>query len=146
VSPSHPTSLFSACLRGSVVLRKRSDRVSEHAHDASHICDALHVCDILSPYHPDILPPSCVLIYVAGPPREHEVIGCQKISLHMFACYGVGWLRLVGTLKLDVSFAEYRLFYWALLQKRPMILRSLLIVAPPYLITLTMGWLRSEDR
>jgi len=30
-----------------------------------------------------------------------------------------------------VSFAEYRLFYRALLQKRPMILRSLLIVATP---------------
>jgi len=32
----------------------------------------------------------------------------------------------------EVSFAEYRLFYRALLQKRPMILRSLLIVATPY--------------
>ena len=28
----------------------------------------------------------------------------------------VGWLRLVGSLKLYVSFAEYRLFYRALLQ------------------------------
>jgi len=33
----------------------------------------------------------------------------------------------------DTSFAEYSLFYRALLQKRPMILRSLLIVATPYL-------------
>jgi len=31
---------------------------------------------------------------------------------------GVGWLRLVGFLTLYVSFAEYRLFYRALLQKR----------------------------
>ena len=31
-----------------------------------------------------------------------------------------------------VSFAEYSLFYRALLQKRPVILRSLLIVATPY--------------
>ena len=31
-----------------------------------------------------------------------------------------------------VSFAEYRLFYRALLQKRPIILRSLLVVATPY--------------
>jgi len=44
----------------------------------------------------------------------------------------MGWLRLVGSLKLQVSFAEYRLFYRALLQKRPVILRSLLIVATPY--------------
>ena len=41
----------------------------------------------------------------------------------------MGWLRLVGSLQLYDSFAEYRLFYRALLQKRPMILRSLLIVA-----------------
>jgi len=46
--------------------------------------------------------------------------------------YGIGWLRLVGSLKWKVSFPEYRLFYGALLQKRPIILRSLLIVATPY--------------
>ena len=44
----------------------------------------------------------------------------------------MGWLRLVGSLKKQVSFAKYRLFYRALLQKRPIILRSLLIVATPY--------------
>ena len=31
----------------------------------------------------------------------------------------MGWLRLVGAFKLQVSFAEYLLFYRALLQKRP---------------------------
>jgi len=44
----------------------------------------------------------------------------------------MGCLRLVGALKFQVSFAEYTLFYRALLQKRPIILRSLLIVATPY--------------
>ena len=44
----------------------------------------------------------------------------------------MGWLRLVGSLKLQVSFSEYRLFYRALLQKRRVILRSLLMVATPY--------------
>jgi len=39
---------------------------------------------------------------------------------------GMGWLRLVGSLKLYVSFVEYR----ALLQKRPMILRGLLQKRP----------------
>jgi len=34
----------------------------------------------------------------------------------------MGCLRLVGSLKLQVSFAEYRLFLRALLQKRPVIL------------------------
>ena len=44
------------------------------------------------------------------------------------------WLRLVSSLQSKVYFAEYRLFYRALLQKRPMMLRSLLIVATLYLI------------
>jgi len=39
------------------------------------------------------------------------------------------WLRLVGSLKFQVSFAECRLFYRAFLQKRPIILRSLIIEA-----------------
>jgi len=43
----------------------------------------------------------------------------------------MGWLRLVGSLKLYVSFAEYCFFYRALLQKRRIVSRSLLIVAPP---------------
>jgi len=41
------------------------------------------------------------------------------------------WLRLVGSLKLQVSIGEYSLFYRALVQKRPTILRSLLIEATP---------------
>ena len=44
----------------------------------------------------------------------------------------MGWLRLVGSLKPYISFAEYSLFYRALLQKRPMLWRSLLIAATPY--------------
>jgi len=43
----------------------------------------------------------------------------------------MGWLRLVGSLEVQVFFAEYSLFYRALLQKRPIILRRLLIVATP---------------
>jgi len=42
----------------------------------------------------------------------------------------MGLLRRVGSLKIQVSFAEYSLFYRALLQKRPKNFRSLLIVAP----------------
>ena len=43
----------------------------------------------------------------------------------------MGWLRLVVSLKLHISFVEHSLFYRALLQKNPIILRSLLIVATP---------------
>ena len=50
----------------------------------------------------------------------------------------MGWLRLVGSLKVQVSFAEFRLLYRALLQKRPIVLRSLLLVATPY-ISVTDG-------
>jgi len=41
----------------------------------------------------------------------------------------MGWLRWVSSLQLYVSFAECSLFHRALLRKRPIILRSLLIVA-----------------
>ena len=61
----------------------------------------------------------------------HAPIGCTRIYVYRYRC--MAWLRLVGSLKLHVSYAEYRLFYWALLQKRPVILWSLLIVASPYM-------------
>jgi len=44
-------------------------------------------------------------------------------------CHGVATFSTIGSLKLYVSFAEYRLFHRPLLQKRPMILRSLLVAA-----------------
>jgi len=42
-------------------------------------------------------------------------IACSRYILAM------GWLRLVGSIKLQVSFAEYCLLHRALLQKRPII-------------------------
>jgi len=42
--------------------------------------------------------------------------GC--IYMVSIVSVGMGWLRLVGSLKLFVSFAEYCLFYRALLKKR----------------------------
>ena len=44
----------------------------------------------------------------------------------------MGWLWLAGSLKLYVSSSEHSFFCRALLQKRPIILRSPLIVATPY--------------
>ena len=58
------------------------------------------------------------------------IVETCDVTLLRFAY--VGCLRLVGSLKLYVSFAEYSLFYRALLQKRPMIWRSLLIEATTY--------------
>jgi len=45
----------------------------------------------------------------------------------------MGWLQSVGSTKLQVSFAEYSLFYRSLWQKRPTILSILLYEAIPYL-------------
>jgi len=54
-------------------------------------------------------------------------------SRTVMASGAMGWPRLVGSSKLEGSFAEYCLFYRALLQKGPVVVRSLLIVATPYL-------------
>jgi len=43
----------------------------------------------------------------------------------------MGWLRLVGSLKLQVSFAKEPYKRDDILQKRPIILRNLLILATP---------------
>ena len=45
----------------------------------------------------------------------------------------MAWLQLVGSIKLQVSLAEYSLFYRALLQKRTVILSILLTVATLYM-------------
>ena len=52
----------------------------------------------------------------------------------------MGWLRLVGSLKIHVSFVKLWVSFAqepykrdCILQQRPMILRSLLIVGTPYL-------------
>ena len=45
---------------------------------------------------------------------------------------GMGWLQLVGSIKLYVSFAKETYERGHILQKRPIILRSLLIIATPY--------------
>jgi len=54
-----------------------------------------------------------------------------RVSLQCVEVCCMWWLRLVGSLKLHVSFAECSLFYRALLQKRLIILRSPLIVGAP---------------
>jgi len=59
------------------------------------------------------------------------------------SCAHMGWLRSVGSIRLWVSFAEYRLFYRALLQKRPTILSILLTKATPYMCTWRVGVIRA---
>jgi len=56
----------------------------------------------------------------------------KHINIYTSLRVNMGWLRLVGSLKLWVSFVKepYKRDY--VLQKRPIILRSLIIVATPY--------------
>jgi len=59
--------------------------------------------------------------------KGHDILGG---SLFGHSIWHAG-LACTSTLWNNVSFAEYRLFYRALLQKRPVILRNLLIEATP---------------
>jgi len=62
----------------------------------------------------------------------------------------MGWLRLAGSLILQVSFAKEPYKRDDILQKRPIILRSLLIVATPYLsllmLMITMNYFGLQRR
>jgi len=50
------------------------------------------------------------------------ICACACVWIHQATQHmNMGWLRSVGSIKLYVSFAEYRLFYRSLLQKRPII-------------------------
>jgi len=64
--------------------------------------------------------------YVPG-----DIIAPSSVRMELSDKLPMGWLPFVGSFKLQVSSAEYHLFYRFLLQKRPTILRSLLIVATP---------------
>ena len=66
------------------------------------------------------------LRHPVGVMRPQTTASANVLDLDM------GWLWLVGSLTLQVSFAEYSLFYRALLQKRPIILRMRNIAHPPF--------------
>jgi len=80
-------------------------------------------------------------IFVCTAPRGTVLISFKFKFIvqksRQLAVFIVGWLRLVGSIKLQVSVAvaEYCLFYRALLQKRSTILSILLTGATPYLLS-----------
>jgi len=60
-------------------------------------------------------------------------VGCSVLQwIALILVHHMGWLRLVGFLKLQGSFAKEPYKRDDIPQKRPIILRSLLIVATPY--------------
>jgi len=69
--------------------------------------------------------------YIGMPYRSEGTSHKSALQMCVYVYMGMGWLRLVGFLKWQVSFAKepYKRDYT--LQKRPMILRSLLIVVIP---------------
>jgi len=74
-----------------------------------------------------------IWVYVCVCERERESDWMRESLMCMPAIHmcHTGWLRLVGSLKLLVSFAKEPYKRDCILQKRPIILRSLLIVATP---------------
>jgi len=71
--------------------------------------------------------------------RSHPIADASFVQyIYIYECTlpntykCMGWLRFVGSMKLQVSFAKYSLFDRALLQKRPVILSILLTKATPY--------------
>jgi len=97
--------------------------VNESCHTSARVLSQCYV----SKYHE-----LCVWMS-AVPPTIDSCHTCEE-SCHSatWSCPNMGWLRLVGSLKLYVSFAKepYKRDY--ILPKRPIIFRSLLIVAAPY--------------
>jgi len=75
--------------------------------------------------------------------HTHTMVTLCKSQLYNDVYMCMGWLRLVGSLKFRSLFAKepYKRDY--ILQKRPIILRSPLIVATPY-ATINVPLLKSE--
>ena len=96
------------------------------------VCVADCVATLLSLSFPSPSPPLSLSPSLSLCPPLSILL--SSVCLPLPPLYLSMWcLRLVGSLKLQVSFAEYSLFYRALLQKRLKTLRSRRIVATPYL-------------
>ena len=69
-----------------------------------------------------------------GERKKESVCECVRACAKEIVRGGrdMGWLRLVGCLKIYVSLQNIGLFCRSLLQKRPISLSILLIVATPY--------------
>jgi len=116
------------------VIYKRRVLKSFYTHtNDTHIVLCVYVCRAcVFPYHVKRDMPICEKRHTICQLREDERYPTkQGFQLSSEYCTDIGWLRLVGSLKLQVSFAECHLFCRALLQKRPIILRSLLTEATP---------------
>ena len=99
-------------------------------------CNKLQVSFAKEPYKiDDILQKRPIILWslliVATPYDTFVCEACINEARLIRGC-DMGWLPLVGSLKLQVSFAKEPYKRDDILQKRPIILWSLLIVATPY--------------
>ena len=117
-------------------LQHTAAHCSSLQHTVAH-CSTLQLtaahCNTLQPaaIHYLMSPDTCWLFpavqgsfYCLSAKREREALSpvflaADDNSFHRLST--MGWLQSVGSIRLQVSFAEYRLFYRALLQKRPII-------------------------
>jgi len=107
-----------------------------------HIAWLTVLCDVTQSYATLLDINSCVWHYSRIHMRcpiwmlsisRYKCIHMNAVQLHKrHASFYMGWLRLVGSFKMLVSFAKEPYQRGYILQKRPIILRSLLIVATPY--------------
>ena len=86
-------------------------------------------CITLTPVQQNIF---CWYTYNRNDVMYDNILQCVNTSIKTPCLDTKGWLRFVGSLKLQVSFAKEPYQRGYILQKRPVILRSLRIVATPY--------------
>ena len=104
----------------------RQTRLQLRYQSGHSICIHIRVCTWMNTYSE-----RSILVLWTGP-RWNHFCWFQNFQ-KQYGSYraGMGWRRVVGSLRLQVSFAEYRLFDRAILQRRPVLVRSLRIVAIP---------------
>ena len=93
-------------------------------------CVHMHICYIYLTGYVRMDIQTCVYIYTYT--YMYIYVICVLLVMHFSVLIAMGWLRSVGSIKLQVSFAEQRLFYRTLWQKRPIILSIVLTKATPY--------------
>ena len=95
-----------------------------HMHSFIHLCIYMYINVYMRlQYFICVFDNFALKVYV----WDYSIICVEYYILHIH----MGWLRLVSSLRLWVSSAEYSLLYRALLQNRPVILRRIPIVGTP---------------
>ena len=113
-----PTVLCSFVISRSLSCNVVLSRVYFLSRARAHAC--LRVCSLsCSLCCARVLPPALFLSYSLALILTRSLR--RALTIFRLLSLAMGWLRLVGSIKSHVSFAEYSLCYWSLLRKRPII-------------------------